>query len=56
MNQERWTEVDRYIAALLAPPDAALDAAIEAQRPGRAAGNQVAPSQGQVAPAPGPAP
>jgi predicted O-methyltransferase YrrM len=48
MNQERWTEVDRYIAALLAPPDAALDAAIEASAQAGLPEIQVAPNQGKL--------
>ena len=33
MSQNQWTEVDRYITDLFAPPDPALDAALRAAEP-----------------------
>jgi predicted O-methyltransferase YrrM len=46
--QDTWTAVDEYVTGLLAPPDAALDAAVRA---GEAAGlpqTQVSPPQGKL--------
>ena len=37
MNQERWTEVDRYITDLFVPRDAVLDGEVIALREGDAA-------------------
>jgi predicted O-methyltransferase YrrM len=48
MTQERWTEVDQYITGLLAPPDAALDAALEASVGAGLPQIQVAPNQGKL--------
>jgi predicted O-methyltransferase YrrM len=48
MSQERWTEVDDYLAALLTPPDAALDAAVEAGVQKGLPQIQVAPNQGKL--------
>jgi predicted O-methyltransferase YrrM len=48
MSQERWTAVDDYVGGLLAPHDAALEAALAA---GEAAGLpaiQVSPPQGKL--------
>jgi predicted O-methyltransferase YrrM len=48
VTQETWTAVDEYVTSLLAPPDAALDAALRA---GEAAGLpqiQVSPPQGKL--------
>jgi predicted O-methyltransferase YrrM len=48
VSQERWTEVDRYLAGLLAPSDPALDAAIEASAKAGLPEIQVAPNQGKL--------
>jgi predicted O-methyltransferase YrrM len=44
----KWTEVDRYLTDLLAPPDAALDAALEASAAAGLPAIQVAPNQGKL--------
>jgi predicted O-methyltransferase YrrM len=48
MNQEQWTTVDRYITDLLAPPDAALEAALAASSAAGLPAIQVAPNQGKL--------
>ena len=48
MSQDRWTEVDRYLAALMTPPDAALDAALAALVEHGLPQIQVAPNQGKL--------
>jgi predicted O-methyltransferase YrrM len=45
---DRWTAVDRYVTDLLAPPDAALDAALAASAAGGLPAIQVAPNQGKL--------
>ena len=47
MNNEKWTEVDRYLTDRLAQPDAALDAAIMASDEAGLPGQHVTPSQGK---------
>jgi predicted O-methyltransferase YrrM len=46
MNQERWSEVDRYIAGVLVPSDAALDAALAANAAAGLPPHDVSPTQG----------
>ncbi|WP_437941443.1 O-methyltransferase [Sorangium sp. So ce341] len=48
MTQEQWSAVDRYIADLLVPPDAALDAALEASAAAGLPPINVAPNQGKL--------
>ena len=48
MSQPRWTEVDAYLDALFAPPDAALDAARAASRAGGLPDIAVSPVQGKL--------
>ncbi|HEX8690871.1 MAG TPA: O-methyltransferase [Longimicrobium sp.] len=48
MNQELWTEVDRYIADLLVPPDPALEAALQASDAAGLPQIAVAPNQGML--------
>jgi len=48
MNQEQWTTVDRYITDLLAPHDAALEAALAASATAGLPAIQVAPNQGKL--------
>ena len=48
MNQEQWTAVDRYITDMLVPPDAALDAALEASNAAGLPAIAVAPNQGKL--------
>jgi predicted O-methyltransferase YrrM len=47
MTQELWTKVDDYLAALLVPPDPALDAALEACAAACLPAIQVSPCQGK---------
>jgi predicted O-methyltransferase YrrM len=47
-ESDRWTEVDRYLNDLLVPPDAALDAALEASAAAGLPAIQVAPTQGKL--------
>jgi predicted O-methyltransferase YrrM len=48
MNQEVWTAVDQYIAQMLIPPDAALDAALQASTAAGLPAIQVSPAQGKL--------
>lgn len=48
MSQEVWTEVDRYIADLLAPQDGALKAALEASAAAGFPPINVTPPQGKL--------
>lgn len=48
MSQEQWTAVDRYITDLLVPPDAALDAAMEASVAAGLPPISVTPNQGKL--------
>jgi predicted O-methyltransferase YrrM len=48
VDQELWTEVDRYITDLLVPPDPVLDAALEASTAAGLPEIQVAPNQGKL--------
>lgn len=48
MAQDQWTAVDTYLNALYAPPDAALDGALEAQRAAGLPPINVAPNQGRL--------
>ena len=48
MNQEQWTAVDRYITEMLVPPDAALEAALEASDAAGLPRIAVAPNQGKL--------
>jgi predicted O-methyltransferase YrrM len=48
MPQEQWTAVDRYIADLFVPPDAALDATLQASADAGLPAINVSPSQGQL--------
>jgi len=48
MPQDRWTAIDRYITGLFAPPDPALDAALEAAAAAGLQPHQVAPNQGKL--------
>jgi predicted O-methyltransferase YrrM len=48
MSQERWTAVDRYVGALLAPTDAALEAALRASEAAGLPAIQVSPPQGKL--------
>jgi predicted O-methyltransferase YrrM len=48
MPQDQWTIVDRYITGLLAPPDPALDAALQAAAAAGLQPHQVAPNQGKL--------
>jgi predicted O-methyltransferase YrrM len=45
---DRWAAVDRYVTNLLAPPDAALDAALVASTAAGLPAIQVAPNQGKL--------
>jgi predicted O-methyltransferase YrrM len=47
-EQDRWTEVDRYYAGLLAPADPALEGALEASREAGLPPINVAPNQGKL--------
>ena len=48
MNQEQWTAVDVYIAQMLVPSDAALDAAIEASEKAKLPAIAVTANQGKL--------
>ncbi|HJZ48506.1 MAG TPA: O-methyltransferase [Roseiflexaceae bacterium] len=48
MSQNQWTEVDRYFAGLLLPPDPALDAALQATADAGMPLINVAPNQGKL--------
>ena len=48
MNQEQWTAVDRYTTEMLVPPDAVLDAAVEASIAAGLPQIAVAPNQGKL--------
>lgn len=48
MSQEQWTAVDRYIAELFAPSDAALDAALHASAAAGLPAISVSPVQGKL--------
>jgi predicted O-methyltransferase YrrM len=48
VNQEQWTAVDRYTTEMLVPPDAALDAAVEASNAAGLPQIAVAPNQGKL--------
>ena len=48
VSQDRWTAVDRYVEGLLAPHDAALDAALEASEGAGLPAIQVSPPQGKL--------
>ena len=46
--QESWTAVDRYLTGKLVPPDAALDAALDASHAAGLPAINVAPNQGKM--------
>jgi predicted O-methyltransferase YrrM len=48
MSQEQWTAVDRYLANLLAPPDPALEAALQASAAAGLPPISVSPTQGKL--------
>jgi predicted O-methyltransferase YrrM len=48
MNEARWTAVDDYLSGLLVPPDAALDAALQASAAAGLPPINVAPNQGML--------
>lgn len=48
MSQEQWTAVDQFIKDLLLPPDAALDAALQANAAAGLPAIDVAPNQGML--------
>ena len=48
MTQKQWSEVDRYIADWLVPPDPALDAALKASDDAGLPAINVAPNQGKL--------
>jgi len=48
MNQNQWTDVDRYITDLFVPPDPALDAALQATADAGMPLINVAPNQGKL--------
>jgi predicted O-methyltransferase YrrM len=48
MSQELWTAVDRYIAELLVPSDAALDCALDASAEAGLPAIAVSPNQGKL--------
>ncbi|MDE3231407.1 MAG: O-methyltransferase, partial [Chloroflexota bacterium] len=48
MTQDQWTAVDHYFDGLFAPPDAALDAALQATRDAGMPLINVAPNQGAL--------
>ncbi|HZJ50782.1 MAG TPA: O-methyltransferase [Actinomycetota bacterium] len=48
MVQELWTAIDDYITALLVPPDAPLQVALEASAKAGLPPHQVSPSQGKL--------
>jgi predicted O-methyltransferase YrrM len=45
---EKWTAVDRYLTGLFVPPDAALDAALEASRAAGLPAINVSPNEGKL--------
>lgn len=47
MDQPNWTDVDHYIVERLIPPDAALDAALDANRAAGLPAIDVSPAQGK---------
>ncbi|MFN6561474.1 MAG: O-methyltransferase [Nostoc sp. ChiSLP01] len=48
MTQEQWTAVDRYLTDLFVPPDAVLDAALEASAAAGLPPHNVSPNQGKL--------
>src|SRR5262249_33961303 len=48
MAAERWTDVDRYLTALLVPSDPALDAALAANAAAGLPPHDVSPAQGKL--------
>src|SRR5690242_2274997 len=48
MNQDQWKSVDNYLAGLLVPPDAALDAALEASTTAGLPPINVSPTHGKL--------
>ena len=48
MTQKQWTAVDRYITDLFAPPDPALDAALQASAAAGLPPHDVSPTQGKL--------
>jgi predicted O-methyltransferase YrrM len=48
MSQDLWTEVDNYFIDLFLPPDAALDAALQASEAAGLPAIAVAPNQGKL--------
>ena len=48
MNQERWTEVDRYITERVLPADPALEAALAASDAAGLPAIQVSPNMGKL--------
>jgi predicted O-methyltransferase YrrM len=48
VNQQTWTDVDRYLGDLLAPPDPMLDAALEAATAAGLPQIQVSATQGKL--------
>jgi predicted O-methyltransferase YrrM len=48
MSQERWTAVDHYLGGLLAPPDPALEAALQASAEAALPPINVTPNQGKL--------
>src|SRR6185312_5702903 len=48
MNQDQWKAVDNYLAELLVPPDAALDAALEASTAAGLPPINVSPTHGKL--------
>ena len=48
MPDPTWTAVDRYLTDLFVPPDAALDAALEASAAASLPDIQVSPIQGKL--------
>jgi predicted O-methyltransferase YrrM len=47
MNNEQWTDVDRYLADLFVPPDSALEAALESSTAAGLPQINVSPTQGE---------
>ena len=48
LTQKQWTAVDRYITDLFAPPDPALDAALQASAAAGLPPHDVSPTQGKL--------
>ncbi len=48
LTQKQWTAVDRYITDLFAPPDPALDAALQASAVAGLPPHDVSPAQGKL--------